>query len=157
MISLINFTKLSLEEKKLVLSWRNHPNIRKWMYNTSEILLEDHLKYIDLLSSKKDRLYFLVLKNNHPIGVADLTTINKEEQTAEIGLYADPHQKCNGSFILKVLIEYAFDTLNLHKLYANVYDTNIKAINLYNKFNFKEKKREKNLIFMELKNVHRKS
>ena len=30
--TLINFTDLSEEEKKRILNWRNHPDIRKWIY-----------------------------------------------------------------------------------------------------------------------------
>ena len=59
-IELINFTDLLLEEKKMILEWRNHQAIRKWMYNQEAISLVEHLNYIKSLSFKKDRLYFMV-------------------------------------------------------------------------------------------------
>ena len=75
-IELINFTNLSLEEKKMILEWRNHKDIRKWMYNRDIIGLSEHLSYIDSLASKKDRLYFIVKYRNEVIGVIDFTNID---------------------------------------------------------------------------------
>ena len=46
-IKLINFTDLSNDEKKIILEWRNNPNIKKWMYTQSDITLESHLNFID--------------------------------------------------------------------------------------------------------------
>ena len=40
-IKLMNFTELTLEQKEMVLIWRNSSEIRKWMYNQEEIELND--------------------------------------------------------------------------------------------------------------------
>ena len=48
-IQLLNFIDLELEEKEMILKWRNHPEIRKWMYNQDEIKLEEHLSFIESL------------------------------------------------------------------------------------------------------------
>ena len=61
-IKLLNFIDLKLEEKEMILKWRNHPDIRKWMYNQDEIKFEEHLNFIDSLKLRKDKLYFLVKK-----------------------------------------------------------------------------------------------
>ena len=63
-IKLLNFIDLKLEEKEMILKWRNHPDIRKWMYNQDEIKLEEHLNFIDSLKLRKDKLYFLVKKED---------------------------------------------------------------------------------------------
>ena len=57
-IQLLNFIDLKLEEKEMILKWRNHPEIRKWMYNQDNITLENHLKFIEELKIKDDQLYF---------------------------------------------------------------------------------------------------
>ena len=61
-IQLLNFIDLELKEKEMILEWRNHPDIRKWMYNQDEIKFEEHLNFIDSLKLRKDKLYFLVKK-----------------------------------------------------------------------------------------------
>jgi len=75
-INLINFTDLTLDEKKMVLSWRNHPDIKQWMYNTNGITIENHLSFIETLKNSKDKQYFIVKKDNEYIGVIDFTNIN---------------------------------------------------------------------------------
>jgi len=151
---LINFTELTLDEKKMILEWRNSDIVKKWMYNRDNISLENHLKYIDSLNSRDDRVYFLLKNETSSLGVIDLTGI-KKERSAELGIYANPTLKGYGSLLMHEIVKYAFNELNLKVLYANVYEDNIKAINLYKKFNFKEINNNivigKNIICMALK------
>ncbi len=155
---LINFTKLTLDDKKMILEWRNAPSVKKWMYNRDEISLENHLAYIDSLNSRDDRVYFLVKNENNSIGVVDLTEI-KREKSAELGIYINPKLKGYGSLLMNKIIEYAFNELNLKILNANVYEDNLKAINLYKNFNFKiistAKDKNETLHNMELINENR--
>src|SRR3990167_2731780 len=151
-IVLINFIDLTLEEKKMILSWRNHPSIKQWMYNSDDILLENHLNFIETLKSCADKLYFLVKLDDDYIGVIDFTNIDKESKSSEFGLYANIELKGMGKVLLNSICEYGFHALNINKLIAK----NEKAINLYKKFNFKDITRKtvnnKEIICMELKN-----
>lgn len=157
-IELINFIDISSEEKKMVLSWRNHKDIRRWMNNQKEISLEEHLNYIDSLCNKKDRIYFLVEELNEYLGVIDFTNI-VENEFAEFGVYAKPSLIGVGSKLMDTIIDYAFKNLKLKKLIANVYVNNEKAIKLYKKFDFKEIQldtdRNGKFMQMELKNENR--
>lgn len=155
---LINFTKLTLDEKKMILEWRNAPVVKRWMYNRDEISLDNHLTYIDSLKSRDDRVYFLLKNDDNSLGVVDLTEIKKEE-SAELGIYVNPKLKGYGTLLMSKIIEYAFNQLNLKVLNANVYEENIKAINLYKRFNFKTinttKDKNGTLQNMELINENR--
>ncbi|SFV60239.1 N-Acetyltransferase PseH involved in the biosynthesis of pseudaminic acid [hydrothermal vent metagenome] len=133
---LINFTKLTFDEKKMILEWRNNQSIKKWMYNRDEISLENHLSYIESLNSREDRVYFLVKDKKNYIGVVDLTDIQKGIK-AELGIYINPMLKGYGTLLMSKIIDYSFNKLYLKVLQANVYEDNIKAINLYKKFNFR--------------------
>ena len=155
----VNFTELSLDEKKMILEWRNHPNIRQWMFTKESISLDDHLKYIDSLNTKDDRLYFLIKKASKPIGVIDFTNIDHLNKTAEFGLYADPALKGIGNQLMESIIDYAFNTLYLKKLIAEVFEQNHAAIKLYKRYNFKKvtmkQVNNRNVIHMELNNENR--
>jgi UDP-4-amino-4,6-dideoxy-N-acetyl-beta-L-altrosamine N-acetyltransferase len=155
-IRLINFTELSLEEKKSLLEWRNNPIIRKWMCTKEEISLEEHLNFIESLKTKEDRVYFLVKQEMQDIGVVDLTDI-KPKRSAELGIYANPKLKGQGPLLMECIINYAFHTLELQQLYANVFMENKRAINLYKKLNFKivDSMKNKKMYCMELKNENR--
>ena len=152
-IKLMNFTELTLEQKEMVLIWRNSSEIRKWMYNQEEIELNDHLNFIESLKSRKDKLYFLVKKDKEYIGVIDFTEII-EEESLHMGIYTNPNIKGNGKILLNKIIEYSFDNLKVKKIYSEVFSQNNKAYELYEKYNFKDISKKtinnKEVICMEL-------
>ena len=149
---LLNFTTLEESECTLVLSWRNHPKVREWMLHQNEISLDEHLHFIESLKSRADKRYFLVKQENEYIGVIDFTDIT--EESAELGIYAKPDMRGVGGVLMEVLIDYAFTTLKVKKLVANVFSDNIQAAHLYEKFDFTATNRtlyeERELITMEL-------
>lgn len=86
-----NFVCLTDEEKRMVLDWRNSPNVRKWMYNSEPIELKDHMRFIDSLINKNDRYYWLVISpSNDYIGAFDITSVDFEKDFAEMGYYLNP-------------------------------------------------------------------
>lgn len=158
-LRLCNFTTLSESQKKMILTWRNHENVKAHMYNTNDISEVEHFSFIEALQTREDRRYFLVQNAGVDIGVIDFNDISKE--SAVMGLYANPtlHQKGVGSLLMDAIVTYAFETLKVHILKAEVFEINTKAKALYEKFGFSEKERkmvnEKEVICMELTNEHR--
>ncbi len=158
-VELIDFSDLEEGDKERVLHWRNHPAIRQWMFNTSPISLNEHLKFIDSLKTRDDRLYFLVKQKERPIGVIDFTHIDTCSKTAHFGVYADPSLHGKGKILMRAVVSYAFETLKLDTLTAEVFCENEKAIALYKRFGFKEvgttTEYGRELKIMELRNEHR--
>jgi UDP-4-amino-4,6-dideoxy-N-acetyl-beta-L-altrosamine N-acetyltransferase len=156
-ITLKNFIHCTDVEKLIVLEWRNNENIKKWMHTTEDISLENHLIFLESLKRDKSRLYFIVKRGVENIGVIDLTNINSD--FANIGVYSNPYLFGMGNFLMNQLIYYAFEKLNLNKIKLEVFSDNIKAIKLYDRFNFQETKRkivsDKEIICMELQNENR--
>ena len=157
-IQLLNFIDLELEEKEMILKWRNHPEIRKWMYNQDEIKLEEHLNFIESLKSRKDKLYFLVKKEEEFIGVIDFTQL-VEKKSVHMGIYSNPNLKGNGKILLNKIIDYSFNNLKVERIFSECLMENEKAYILYKSFNFKdifEKTiNNKKVICMELENENR--
>jgi UDP-4-amino-4,6-dideoxy-N-acetyl-beta-L-altrosamine N-acetyltransferase len=139
------FTKLSYEEKLMILEWRNHSNISQFMIN-KKVNLNEHLNFIDSLKTNKSKKYFLV----DDIGVIYFSNITNEK--TDIGLYKNSDKKKVGSKLMNEIINYGFNEIKLKKLILYVYENNIKAINLYKKFSFKEVDKKENIIKMELIN-----
>lgn len=154
-VNLINFVDLTLDEKMLVLSWRNNPDIKKWMYTTEDISIENHLSFIRSLSSKKDKLYFLIKKDNEYLGVIDFIDIELEK-SAEMGIYINPELKGFGTIFMQVIVDYAFNVLKIETLFSEVFETNTRAFILYKKFGFSQNRVKtingRTVKCMELKN-----
>ena len=158
-IKLLNFIDLNMEEKEMILKWRNHPDIRKWMYNQDEIKLEEHLNFIDSLKLRKDKLYFLVKKEDEFIGVIDFLDLDKKE--IFYGIYSNPNSKIMGvgRILNEISIDFAFNSLKAHKLKLEVFEDNIQVRNLHKKYKFRETSQKyvnnKKVICMELENENR--
>ena len=134
-VELINFTNLSLEEKKLILSWRNHPSIRKWMYTEEIISLENHLSFIETLKNTKSKQYFVVKDKENYLGVIDFCDITPS--SVIMGLYKNPILKGVGILLLQSIIQYAFETLKVTTIISEVFESNVQAYKLYNQIGFK--------------------
>ena len=157
-VELINFTKLRKYDKKKVLSWRNHPSIKKWMFTTNDIKIKDHLKFINHLKSEENKIYFLVKENGIGIGVINFTSIN--ENSLIIGLYLNPKIKAKGDILMNEIIKFSFDKIKVKKILVEVYRDNEKAYNFYKRYNFvsydKKYINDRQVICMELLNENRK-
>jgi len=160
-ILLINFIDLTYKEKVMVLNWRNHTHIKKWMYTNSDISIETHLAFIQGLKEKKENKYFLIKQDEEFLGVIDFTNFNKIENSIYFGLYANPEIKIPGigRILEKTSIEYAFNILNVAILKLEVFSENKQVRNLHKKFHFIETTQKvinnKDVICMELKNENK--
>ena len=158
-VELLDFTTLSDEKALEILTWRNHPEVRKWMLNSGIISKDTHIQFINTLQHDKANRYFLLRKDKQKIGVVYFNDIHNEE--CAIGLYANPFKlkKGTGDILISTAIKYAFDNLNLKRIILEVFSDNKRAIALYKHHGFNEYKRrqinDKELICMELYNENR--
>jgi UDP-4-amino-4,6-dideoxy-N-acetyl-beta-L-altrosamine N-acetyltransferase len=150
-VTLLNFTSLDEREKEIVLRWRNSEGVRRWMFTSHVISLEEHLKFIDSLKSDNRNFYFLVKRASEYLGVISLTRISMENRNAYLGIYTNPEKKMAGlgSMLGEVLLKLAFDVAKLHTLKLEVFEDNERAIALYRKLGFVEEGRLREFIFRD--------
>lgn len=126
-----NFINLDDETIKKVWQWRNDPQIREFMYNKEIIPLENHLRFVDSLKDREDIAYWLVRKGEEPIGVTNLTDINIEDSSAELGYYMLPSKLNSGlglEFAYNNLL-FVFDTqIQCNFLHGAIHRSNINAL-----------------------------
>lgn len=129
----VNFIQLNDDQIRQVWEWRNAPEIRRYMYNKDVIPFEGHLKFVESLNERNDIAYWLVSKDGEPIGVTNLTDINQEESSAELGYYMLPEKLNSGlglEFAYNNLL-FVFDTtIDCHTLHGGIHRTNINALTL---------------------------
>jgi UDP-4-amino-4,6-dideoxy-N-acetyl-beta-L-altrosamine N-acetyltransferase len=153
-VELCNYVNLNADNKTLVLNMRNHPEIRKWMYNQDDILEDAHLRFIQSLENDIDRRYFLVKKHSNIIGSINFSQIDLHD-SVKFGLYANPFESLKGlgAILEAVVTHYAFRELGVTKLKLEVLSNNERAINFYRKYGFKlidiRKVNNKDTLYME--------
>ena len=153
-IDLYNYVNLNENDKALVLSMRNHPEIKKWMHNQDNIPDTTHYEFIESLESQIDQRYFLVKRKNSIIGSINFSEINFEN-SVDFGIYTNPFLQIKGAgrLLESAASEYAFIELGVKKIKLEVYSDNEKAINFYKKCDFSlvntKKVSHQNIMCME--------
>ena len=134
--------KDDLEQLK---EWRNLPDFRKHFREYREINSEMQQKWFEnTIINDKNTIMFSIFDSNTNklIGCCGLCYINWVHRNADLSLYIGHDQ----SYIddtgfaedaCRVLLEYGFDELNLHKIWTEIYDFDDKKNNLYKKVGFK--------------------
>lgn len=139
-VDCINFTCLHATSIKLVLQWRNHESVRKWMLNNSIISISEHRAFIESLRNSTDKCYFMVQLNKTPIGVVDFYRINSETGICYYGYYLKPENigSSLGLLLEFIVAEYAFSDLKMSTLMAETMPNNTQALQLHQKFGFRD-------------------
>ena len=120
-------SKMSIEDLKSIKDILSSNFDNFWSYD----VLEDELEC--------DNSYVIVAKNSENIivGFAGLKVILDEANIMNIVVKKDFRNCGIGAILLKNIIKKA-RKLEIKKIYLEVNDTNLPAINLYKKFNFKQ-------------------
>ncbi|WP_207233526.1 GNAT family N-acetyltransferase [Salinicola tamaricis] len=78
------------EDLSSVLSWRNHPDVRQYMYTQQEIAWEEHLAWFESVCAR-DNSYVMIFENDGiPSGVLNINIVSKSDKRAEWGFYLSP-------------------------------------------------------------------
>ncbi len=77
-------------------------------------------------------------KTNKSLGIIDLFDFNPQHKRAGIGVLIIENEQHKGyaSEALSLLIDYSFNQLNLHQIFANITTDNKNSIQLFKKYNF---------------------
>lgn len=126
------------DELELMRAWRNEPAVRANMYTQHEISPQEHLTWWAKTKVRTDQKYFMYEMADTPIGIAAFNSIDADSENSAWAFYASPTApKGTGSRMEFLMLDYAFNTLNLHKLYCEVLAFNTAVIKLHEKFGFK--------------------
>lgn len=123
---------------ELVLTWRNHPDIRRYMYTQHEITLAEHQRWFErtLPDPKK---HLLVFETNHqPLGFVNFNETGIGG-IADWGFYAAPDApKGSGRQLGRAALNHAFTQLKLHKICGQALAYNERSIQFHQTLGFQQ-------------------
>jgi UDP-4-amino-4,6-dideoxy-N-acetyl-beta-L-altrosamine N-acetyltransferase len=126
------------DEVELMLSWRNEPSVRLNMYTRHEISWNEHINWWNRVCSDEKNQYFMFESDSKPLGIIGFNQIDEINSNCSWAFYSSPRApRGTGSRMEFLAIDYAFNNLNLHKLYCEVLSFNSSVIKLHEKFGFK--------------------
>ena len=119
-----------------VLAWRNHDDIRRYMYTKHEITLSEHTNWFKKASNDSNH-YLLVFEINSV--ASGFVNINKltHGDIAEWGFYVAPDsEKGTGKRLGITALNYAFQTLKLHKICGQALAYNTPSVRFHMSLGF---------------------
>ena len=145
----IKLRALEPSDVEILYKWENDQRI--WRVSNTIAPFSKHIlnKYIenshlDIYQTRQLRLIIELNDresgNNIPVGTVDLFDFDPYHNRAGIGiLIADEEFRGKGyaSEALDTLLDYTFNTLQLHQVYCNVLTENQSSLNLFTKYGFK--------------------
>lgn len=127
--------------------WRNIPEFRKNFREVRELSLADQEAWFDGLQKTKRMNYMFTivdLESQKPIGAAGLLYIDWIIRSADFSFYIGNENKYIDSDgfadeAARLLIDYGFQNLNLHKIWMELYEFDTLKIEFFiNTFSFKQ-------------------
>ena len=128
-----------------IVRWRNNPSVRSNLYGQEEITADMHLSYFHkVVETGKCHQFVISISLDFQtvdIGTAFIKNIDKQNQKGEFGIFIgnDTYRgKGIGKIATEKVLEYAFSTLDLNKVYLTVFAHNEKAVSCYESVGFKK-------------------
>ncbi|MBO9549717.1 UDP-4-amino-4,6-dideoxy-N-acetyl-beta-L-altrosamine N-acetyltransferase [Pseudomonas sp.] len=128
---------------------RNQEEVRKYMYTSHEISLQEHENWLKSLQGNARQSVFVAIHDDKAAGVVSLNAINTTQKTADWAFYLDTELQGQGfgSLVEFWMLDYAFDEAGLEKLNCEVLETNPSVVKMHQKFGFTiEGVRRKNIL-----------
>ncbi len=122
--------------------WLNDPEINLYLESRYiPMSLKNILKYVESKDGNMDEVFFAICWNNNKnhIGNIKLGPVNWIHRRADIGILIGDKEywgKGIATEAIQLVIEYAFKTLNIHKLTAGCHSTNIGSLKAFQNAGF---------------------
>lgn len=131
------------EDTRLVLGWRNAPDVVENFLYRKEITVQEHLDWLrnKVFTGKVHQFVICGIEDDTPIGSVYLQNFDEENNKAEWGLFLSSDKtrsKGVGTQVGRLILDYAFHYLGLHKLHSRVLACNRPCVRMNEKLGFRQ-------------------
>ena len=120
----------------MLLAWRNHPNVHRFMFSQHEIGLDESHNWFTKTSKDPSRRLLIAEENKRPIGFVQFSQVT-EGGISNWGFYTNPDvAKGAGRKLGVIALSYAFGDLKLHKVCGQALAGNKASIALHKRLGF---------------------
>jgi len=125
------------DDLELVLTWRNHEDVRRYMYTQHIIDLADHTRWFEKAFQDVNR-HLLIFENaGQPLGFINIRKI--VPGVAEWGFYAAPEApRGTGRKLGETALQYAFSQAGMHKVCGEALSYNERSIKFHLSLGFQQ-------------------
>ncbi len=138
----IGIRAIELDDLSIIQSWRNDENLRKYFREYRDFsMIQKKNWYAKMIESKNFEMFVIIdLENNESIGVAGITYIDWPNRHGDVHFYIGKDgawiDKKYAPTAIKLILNYGFKTLNLNKLWAEIYEIDSKKLDFFKSLGF---------------------
>jgi len=138
---------LEMDDEERCRRWFNDPDVRQFLDTIYPLSREAERSFLEKIVGRpigpgSDIILAIALQDDDQhIGNVGLHHINTVDRNAEMGIALgekDMWQKGYGTEASRLVVEYGFNTLNLHRIYLRVHGNNPRALAAYKKLGFQQ-------------------
>lgn len=135
---------MTVADMERVHTWRNSPEVARYMYTDHPITAEEHQRWFHRTLEDPRKRYWIIVHAGEDVGLACLNDVDARNRRATWAFYlADPdlRGKALGGFVEYAVLTHVFDELGLYKLCCEVLASNRSVLALHERFGFHQEGR----------------
>jgi len=116
------FRNLTVEDLDALVRWRNDPLVNRYLANRLKSREEAEAWFNKLKAHPKIWLK-AIIEDGQIIGYAAVESIDEKNRKCELAVVIGEIDRWSngiGTIVIKTMMEYAFDTLHMHRVWAAV-------------------------------------
>lgn len=127
---------MNQDDLEHVLRWRNHPDVRRYMYTQHEITPSEHRHWYESSQCNPNRSLLIFEREGVPLGFVNITQ-STPGHIADWGFYLAPEApRGTGQLLGKAALNFAFQSLGLHKVCGQALGFNERSIRFHLRMGF---------------------
>ena len=92
----LSLVKASIKDSRIIWEWRNDTNTRLMFFENSKISWEDHMSWFKNALEDKNRIIYMGLTKDKPIGIIRFDRDPKNSFSFKISINIDPNSRSKG-------------------------------------------------------------
>lgn len=136
----VTLAPFSWEQAQVYLDWVNQEETAHWLTRSLPVSPVEHQRWYEGLMQRQDAVVFSILENESGeyLGNVWLWSVHSVHRSAELRILMSPQAKGKGygTEACRGLLRFAFQDLNLHKVYLYVLKHNTAAVRAFEKAGF---------------------
>lgn len=145
---------MTIEDTEAIVTWRNQDSVRRYFVYQEPFTRESHLSWIRNMvePGKVVQMMICDMETDTALGSVYVRDIDYRHRKGEYGIFIGEDSARGrgiGTAAAKLMIEYCFRELHLHKLFLRAFTENRQAIRSYEKAGFVQEAYLKDDVMIE--------
>lgn len=150
----VSLRPITAKDTEVVLSWRNSPEVVNNFIYRKHISVQEHMNWLEnkVFAGEVHQFIICAKTDGVPLGSIYLQNFDEENNKAEEGIFLGANTaygKGIGTQAAKLMLNYAFAVLGLHKVIARVLAYNKASIRMHEKVGYTQEAYFKEELFLD--------